>query len=125
MYYSEQERLERLEKTVAKQAFQIFLLQHIAIDKLKYGIYFDIISTNMEEQTFNALRKLTKQYEADLDLYGYVSMSDFVHQFSKIIINDTPQMAADLASFIPRWLGGVNGGFGFSKTLYTHFYEEK
>lgn len=122
MSYYQEERLKRLEKLVEKQSFHIFLLQHLAMDNAKYGLYYDIISTDMSEQTFNMLRELTKQYEDELSRKGSVSMSDFVHQFSKILMVDSPWLIGDMSSFIPHWLGGVNDGFGFSKKLYDYFY---
>ena len=122
MYKSEQERLQQLEATVEKQGFQIYLLQHLAMDNKHYAIYFDILSSNMTKQTFEALRALTLRYEDELLETGYVSMSTFLYEFSRLLMSDAPMLAANLAPFMPRWLGGVDGGFGFSKALYEDFY---
>ncbi len=123
MYRTVEERLEALENQIARQSFQIYLLQNLAANHDQYAIYQHIISSNMSEHAFSQLKKLTAHYESQLERQIDVSMTDFVHEFKKVLLEDGVFLTGlELAELIPKWLGGIDGQSGYSPALYQKFY---
>ena len=124
MYRTTDERIAFLEKEMNRQAFQIKLLHAIIQHKEKAGIYELIVQLKLTENSFIALKHLTTKYEEQLNDGFTVTLSGFIKEVETIFArNDEAIYFHDLSSFIPRWLGGVNGEAGFSTILHKHFYE--
>ena len=123
MYRTIGERLQALEKQIARQDFQIHLLQNLAAGHQKYGIYQYIISTNMGEHSFYLLQQLTKDYEKKLEQSEEFTLNDYIAQFRNVLAREGVYLTnAELSDFVPKWLGGTLGSIGFSMPLYEHFY---
>lgn len=123
MYRTTEERLRALEQQIARQAFQIQLLQNLAANHEKYALYQYVISSNMSENTFYSLQQLTKQYETRLENGENFTLIDFIADFKSVLTKDGLFLtSAELSELVPKWLGGANGGFGFSAPLHQYFY---
>ena len=123
MYRTTEERLQALEQQIARQAFQISLLQSLAANHEKYALYQYIISSNMSENTFYSLQQLTKQYEQRLENGEIVTLLDFLADFKSVVTKDGLFLtSSELSDLVPKWLGGANGGIGFSAKLHHYFY---
>ena len=123
MYRTTEERLQALEKQIARQDFQIHLLQNLVADHQKYGIYQYVISTNMSEHTFYLLQQLTKDYERKLEQTVEFTLNEYIAQFRDVLAREGVYLTnAELSDFVPKWLGGTLGSIGFSLSLYAHFY---
>ncbi len=123
MYRTTEERLQALEKQIARQDFQIHLLQNLVADHQKYGIYQYVISTNMSEHTFYLLQQLTKDYERKLEQTVEFTLNEYIAQFRDVLAREGVYLTnAELSDFVPKWLGGTLGSIGFSLPLYAHFY---
>ncbi len=123
MYRTTEERLQALEKQIARQDFQIHLLQNLVADHQKYGIYQYVISTNMSEHTFYLLQQLTKDYERKLEQTVEFTLNEYIAHFRDVLAREGVYLTnAELSDFVPKWLGGTLGSIGFSLPLYAHFY---
>ena len=123
MYRTTEERLQALEQQIARQAFQITLLQSLAANHEKYALYQYVISSNMSENTFYSLQQLTKQYERKLNNGEIFTLLDFLADYKSVLTRDGLFLtSAELSELIPKWLGGANGGIGFSPELHHFFY---
>ena len=123
MYRTTEERLQALEKQIARQDFQIHLLQNLVADHQKYGIYQYVISTNMSEHTFYLLQQLTKDYERKLEQTVEFTLNEYIAQFRDVLAREGVYLTnAELSDFVPKWLGGTLGSIGFSLPLYAYFY---
>lgn len=123
MYRTTEERLQALEQQIARQAFQIQLLQNLAANHEKYALYQYVISSNMSENTFYSLQQLTKQYEQRLEKGETFSLIDFIADYKSILTRDGLFLtSSELSELVPKWLGGANGGIGFSDSLHQYFY---
>lgn len=124
MYRTVEERLEALEKQIARQSFQIYLLQNLAANHEKYAVYQHIISSNMSEYAYNLLKICTQDYEERLKRHESISMTEFVHDFKSILLEDGVYLTSlELAELIPKWLGGSENATGYSPALYQAFYK--
>lgn len=123
MYRTTEERLQALEKQIARQDFQIHLLQNLVADHQKYGIYQYVISTNMSEHTFYLLQQLTKDYDKKLEQGEEFTLNEYIANFRDVLAREGVYLTnAELSDFVPKWLGGTLGSIGFSLPLYTHFF---
>ena len=123
MYRTTEERLQALEKQIARQDIQIHLLQNLAADHQKYGIYQYVISTNMSEHTFYLLQQLTKDYEKKLEQAEEFTLNEYITHFRDVLAREGVYLTnAELSDFVPKWLGGTLGSIGFSLPLYAHFF---
>ncbi|WP_431030280.1 hypothetical protein [Lysinibacillus sp. LZ02] len=126
MYRTIEERLQALEKQIARQDFQIQLLQNLAANHQKYAIYQYVISTNMDEHTFYLLQQLTKDYEEKLNLGESFTLHEFVTAVKKVLSREGIYLTnVELSDFVPKWLGGTLGSIGFSLPLHDYFYEKE
>ena len=126
MYRTTEERLQALEKQIARQDFQIHLLQNLAADHQKYGIYQYIISTNMSEHTFYLLQQLTKDYEEKLERAEEFTLNEYIAEFRDVLAREGVYLTnVELSDFVPKWLGGTLGSIGFSFRLYEYFFQTK
>ncbi|MEX3625866.1 hypothetical protein [Viridibacillus arvi] len=117
-------RLDELERKLEKQAFQIRIVQKLAANYDFFGLFDQILSYDLSEEDFNNIRNLTKEYEEKLHNHNAITLEEFTADFINILKSNssTGQIEIDFPSFIPLWLKGPNGGFGFSKELHEHFY---
>ena len=123
MYRTTEERLQALEKQIARQDFQIHLLQNLVADHQKYGIYQYVISTNMSEHTFYLLQQLTKDYDQKLEQGEEFTLNEYIAKFREVLAREGVYLTnAELSDFVPKWLGGTLGSIGFSLSLYEHFF---
>ncbi|KGR82220.1 hypothetical protein [Lysinibacillus odysseyi] len=123
MYRTTEERLRALEQEIARQAFQIQLLQNLAANHEKYALYQYVISSNMSENTFYSLQHLTEQYEKRFENGENFSLIDFIADFKAVLTKDGLFLtSSELSELVPKWLGGANGGIGFSASLHHYFY---
>lgn len=125
----EQEILE-LRKIIERHTFQIKILQKLAANYDRFGIFDQVLAYDLNEEVFNELRALTDLYEQKIesDLKENIKLKDFSTKFIQILKdNDLIQdkSEADINRFIFIWLKGPEGGFGFSKNLHTYFYEDE
>lgn len=123
MYRTVEERLQQLEQTVEKQAFQIRLLQSLVENYEQYKLYQHVISSGMSERCFNHLKSMTYAYEQKLKNNETVTLHDFIRAFERVLIeHDVDVPSSFVADFIPKWLCGTMGSKGFSTVLHAHFY---
>ena len=121
MFRTVEERLQMLERTVERQAFQIELLQ--AMTGQDNTLYQLILSSNMDRTCFFALRNMTTTYENKVSQGHTVALHEFIASFERILHQyDVKLQSAALADLIPAWLRGSNGINGFSPLLHKHFY---
>lgn len=124
MYRSTEERIAFLEKEMKRQAFQIQLLNAIICKNKRASLYELIIQLNISEESYNELKKMTAKFENQLDDGFVVTLSLYIKEVETIFEkNKEAVYFSDLSTFIPSWLGGKNGGEGFSQKLYEHFYK--
>ena len=115
-----EERLDNLEKKVEKQAFQLRLVQQLAADYDRFGLFDQVIAYDLNEDQYQGLRKLTSEQAEKLKNGEQVSLEEFSKEF-KNILKDT-EKEVDFDKFISIWLKGPADGFGFSKALHNHFF---
>ncbi|RCK11089.1 hypothetical protein DT075_21180 [Bacillus licheniformis] len=115
-----EERLNNLEKQVEKQAFQLRLVQKLAADYDMFGLFDQILAYDLNEEQYQNLRDLTREYEDKVKNGEKVSLEEFTEKFKNILKNTEKEVYFD--KFIPIWLKGPAEGFGFSKTLHSHFF---
>lgn len=123
---SEENRISRLEKIVEKQTFQIKILQKLAANYDMFGVFDQILSYDLNEEEYNNLRTVTNKYTEKIENKEKVTLKQFYDEIETILkekIYCKTDNQIDLDMFIPIWLNGPNGGFGFSKKLYTYFYK--
>ena len=123
MYKTPEERILQLEMLVEKQAFQIRLLHDLVRDQAQYATYHDVLASNMSEHTYRRLQNLTRHYEMRLLNGESVTLGNFLHEFKRILGEDTTMpYVTDITNLVPRWLAGSGNSFGFSPALYEAFY---
>lgn len=123
MYRTVEERLQQLEQTVEKQAFQIRLLQSLVENYEQYKLYQHVISSGMSERCFEKLKRITYLYEQKLAHGENVTLNGFIHIFEQALVEDNVDLPSSfVADFIPKWLAGTMGSKGFSSQLHEHFY---
>lgn len=121
MYRTVEERLNWLEQTVERQAFQIELLQKICGPQ--NGLYALILASNMSRQCFLDLQALTTQFESYVESGRVMKLYEFITAFEGVLQQHGARLPAnELADLIPAWLRGTNGKKGFSAILHAHFY---
>lgn len=124
MYRTVEERLQQLEQTVEKQAFQIRLLQSLVENYDQYKLYQHVISSGMSERCFEKLKSITYAYEQKLDYGEMVTLHDFIRSFERVLAEyEVTAASSFVADFIPKWLSGTMGSKGFSRKLHAHFYK--
>ena len=117
MYQTIEERIAYLENIIDKQAFQIELLQQIASQQKGNPLYPLIISSNMSKKCFDALKKMTYNFENKLEHRERISLRDYIDAFELILRQDGVYLGnSALADIIPKWLAE------FSSTLHIYFY---
>lgn len=123
MYRTVEERLQQLEQTVEKQAFQIRLLQSLVENYEEYKLYQHVISSGMSERCFEKLKVVTQKYELKLTNHEPVTLQQFISEFEQILMEHNVDVPSSfVADFIPKWLSGTMGSKGFSFKLHAHFY---
>ena len=123
MYRTVEERLQHLEQTVEKQAFQIRLLQSLVENFEQYKLYQHVISSGMSEQCFEKLKSITYSYEQKLNYDESVALHEFIRAFERALVEDGVNLPSSfVGDFIPKWLSGTMGSKGFSPKLHAHFY---
>jgi len=124
MYRTIEERLQLLEQTVEKQAFQIRLLQSLVENHEQYKLYQHVISSGMSERCFEKLKRMTAIYEQKVNFGENVPLHEFIRTFERVLAEDGIALPSSFISeFIPKWLSGTMGSRGFSPKLHAHFYK--
>ena len=115
-----EERLDNLEKKVEKQAFQLRLVQQLAADYDRFGLFDQVLAYDLSEKQYQELRELTSQYTYKIKNGEEVSLHNFTEEFKRILKDIEKEV--DFEKFISLWLKGPEEGFGFSKALHNHFF---
>lgn len=108
-----EERLDNLEKKVEKQAFQLRLVQQLAADYDRFGLFDQVLAYDLSEKQYQELRELTSQYTDKIKNGEEVSLHNFTEEFKRILKDIEKEV--DFEKFISLWLKGPEEGFGFSK----------
>lgn len=121
MYRTMEERLQMLEQTVERQAFQIELLQQMSGQH--NGLYQLILASNMDRTCFLALRDMTNMFEEKVAYGERIALHTFITSFERILYEHGIRLTSShITDLIPAWLRGTHGSPGFSTILHEHFY---
>lgn len=112
-------KLEQLEKRVEKLEFHKKLLQQLAMNYEKYSLYDVIISYDLDQQTYERLSAVTRDYLNRLDEGIPISLEQFELDFS-IAARDLKLLSVE--QFVKVWLKGTRRGNGMSERLAKHFW---